>query len=286
MKGKDLLIDIPERSGLERISHIPTTYDLASVLLYDEAFNDFERSVVRANLSRDLQRDRLPNHWLEADYPDERSADYICDVFSEQLPTLSELVDGCYLQGDSVAIIGGGTCLLKSNNGSDIDSHRLVCRLNHPYIPDHYEDVGTKTSIHIFNERRLYDYTRAITRDDFQLLGALNIGVGTVSITAGLLEYARYLDSDQDRTKLVTLKPSFMASIAALHPNKKPTLGYVATGFSLRVFGGVTLYGFDLASSRKHYHGVDTIHVSHDVEFEAAEFIHCERNLHNFHIIS
>ena len=79
---------------------------------------------------------------------------------------------------------------------------------------------------------------------------------------------------------------SFVASVAALHPNKKPTLGFIATSFGLRVFGGVTLYGFDLASSNKHYHGIDRIHVQHDIEFEAAEFINCEKKLHNFSIVS
>ena len=56
MKRKDLIVDIPTVAGLERISHIPVTFDLASVILYEEAFTDFERSLVHANLDQDLQR--------------------------------------------------------------------------------------------------------------------------------------------------------------------------------------------------------------------------------------
>jgi hypothetical protein len=282
---RDLLIEIPSRSKLERLSHIPTTYDLASVILYDRAFTEFEESVVSAN-EEDLLPDRLPNHWLKEDYPDKNSARYICSVFKKHLPTLEELYENSFVMGDAIAIVGGGTCLLGSGYASDIDSHRIVCRLNHPYLFEHSADVGTKTTIHLFNERRLYDFTRQITRDDFSLLGTMNIGVGTVSKTACYLEYARYLDSGGDKTKLLVFKPSFLASIGVLHPNKKPTLGFVATAFALRVYGSTTLYGFDLGSSRKHYHGIDTIHQSHAVEFEAAELIHCESSLHNFKINS
>lgn len=282
---KDFLVDIPERPRLERLVQIPTTHDLASVLLYREAFNDFEKAVVKNN-KPDLNADRLPKHWLERDYPDRRSADYICEVFSSQLPTLAEVADSALVFGKSLTIVGGGTCLINSSYGVDIDSDKLVCRLNHPYISDHKSDVGVKTTIHMCNERRLYDYTRQITRDDFRLLGALNICTGTTSKTAGYLEYARYLDSGGHPTHLVALKPSFLASIGALHPNKNPTLGFIATAFGLRVFGGVTLYGFDLGSTNKHYHGIDVVHSSHALDFEAAELINCEKHLHNFNIKS
>ena len=282
---KDLLVDVPTRSSIDRLSQIRTTKDLSSVLLYAEAFTDFEQQIILDNKA-DLLPDRLPNHWFKHDYPDENSANYINSVFREKLPTLSDLKKVCITNGSVLTIVGGGTCLLGSKSASHIDSGRVVCRLNHPYMFDHAEDVGTKTTIHMFNERRLYDYTRQITRDDFYLMGVLNIAVGTVSKTACYLEYARFLDSGGGNTTLLVLKPSFLSSIASLHPNKKPTLGFVATAFGLRVYGGVTLYGFDLGSSRRHYHGTDVIHHSHDVEFEASEFINCENNLHNFKIYS
>jgi hypothetical protein len=281
----DVIVDIPSRKTLERLSHIPTVRDLSTVLLCRESFTDFEKSVVRSN-TRDLLSENLPNHWLASDHPDAKSADYICNVFSRKLPTLSEIRKAFHIYGDSISIVGGGTCILGTGYGTDIDANKIVCRLNHPYISEYSKDVGRKTTIHMFNERRLYDYTRGNTRDSFTMLGALNIGVGTTSKTAAFLEYARYLDCGNDPTHIVTLKPSFIATVGALHSTKKPSLGFVAAAFGIRVFGEVTLYAFDLGISSMHYHGIDKVHSSHDLSFEAGELVNCVEKLHNFKIIS
>jgi len=282
--NEDLLVNIPEFPTLERLSHIPVTSDLSSVVLYKEAFTDFERGVISDN-SSDLLRENMPTHWLEEDWPDPNSAPYICSVFSDKLPSLSD-ISNFSIYGGHITIVGGGSCLLNSKYGKHIDSNKVVCRLNHPFITEHSEDIGTKTTIHLFNERRIYDYTRDITRDDFQLLGVLNIAIGTTNETAALLEYARYLDSGGDPSAMLVLKPSFRACLSSLHSTKKPSIGYAAAAFGIRVFGGVTLYGFDLGKSRRHYHGSERLHSSHDPEFEAAEFIHCAKSLHNFDIVS
>jgi len=282
---EDLIVDIPTYPTLDRISQLPPVRDIASVLLYKEAFNDFEKSVVLANSKHDLAKERLPLHWLDKDHPDSKSGEYICSVFSEKLPKLSDLTK-LDVRGDNITLVGGGSCLKDSQYGSDIDSNKVVCRMNHPYIPECSDDVGNKTTIHFFNERRLYDYTRQITRDSFALLGVLNVAVGTTSATAAYLEYARYLDSGGDPLHIITLKPSFRVGIGALHSTKQPSLGYIATAFGIRTFGSVTLYGFDLGISRDHYHMREKLPLAHDPEFEAAEFIHCANSMYNFKIVS
>ena len=282
---KDLLVEIPEYPTLDRISQLPPLRDISSVLLYREAFNKFEQAVLINNSSSDLGKERLPLHWLVEDHPDEHSAEYICSVFREKLPKYSDL-SKLDVRGTSLTVVGGGSCLRGSKYATYIDSGKVVCRMNHPYIPECSEDVGNKTTIHFVNERRLYDYTRGVSRDDFSLLGVLNITIGTTSATAAYLEYARYLDSGGDPLHILTLKPSFRMGVGALHSTRQPSLGFLVAAFGIRTFGSVTLYGFDLGASRDHYHMREKLPLAHDPEFEAAEFINCSDSLYNFKIMS
>ena len=276
---------LPKRkSGVTRLSQISPVHDLSAVLLHRESFTEFEDDVVRS-YEYCLSRDRMPGHWAEDDWPDKRSIDYVCSVFKEKLPTIEELSSNIKMYGNDIALVGGGCCINDTALGATIDEHKVVLRMNHPYIDDHVVDIGDKTTIHMMNERRCYEFTRKNSRDDFHPLGLVNVFAGTTSELAACLEYARYLDCGGTGGNFVMLKPSFRKGIDLLHANAKPSLGFISVAVALRIFDVITLYAYDLGEGTRHYHGRDRLHPSHDPEGEANAFKECEGSLNNFTIV-
>ena len=272
------------KSGVTKLSQISPVHDLSAVLLHRESFTEFENDVIRS-YTYCLAEDRMPVHWLEEDWPDSRSIDYICSVFREKLPTIEELSSNIKMHGNDIALVGGGCCVKDTGLGSVIDGHKVVLRMNHPYIDEHGDDIGSKTTIHMINERRCYEFTRKKSRDDFHPLGLVNVFAGTTSELAACLEYARFLDCGGMGGNFVMLKPSFRKGIDLLHTNAKPSLGFISAAFALRVFDRITLYGYDLGKGTRHYHGRDRLHSSHDPSGEATAFKECAESSDNFTIV-
>ena len=288
--ANNYIVDIPEFSKISGITDIPYTGDLSSVLLYKEAFTLFEEDVIRSNSDwpgYHLREHRQPLHWDKSHWPDETSFDYICDVFRSHLPSLQDLRTAASFHGSSLALVGGGSCLKGMGNADLIDSHDIVLRLNHPYLEECFEDVGTRTTIHMINERRTYNLISGTPKENFYPMGVLNILTGSTSETATLLEYARFLDSGGEPSKYFVLKPSFSKTLEVIHDKHNPSLGWKAVGFALRVFNNTTIFGFDLGrGSGSHYHGREKLHPAHSPQFEGRSFLECHRVRDGFSIHS
>jgi hypothetical protein len=156
-------------------------------------------------------------------------------------------------------------------------------RLNHPYLSECSDDVGTETTMHLINERRCYELVTGTPKDEFTSVGLFNMFVGTTSETAALLEYARFLDGGGLGTDYFVLKPSFRKSLDVLHDKSNPSLGFLSVGIALRLFEKINLYGFDMGrGSGDHYHGREKLHPAHSPKFEAMSFLDCENNINSF----
>jgi len=282
---QNYFVDIPDVVSVSKISDIRPTGDLSSVILYKEAFNNFEEDVLRSN-SHHLEKERMPAHWSAEHLPDSDSFDYICRVFRERLPLLDDLKGVVSFSGDSIALVGGGSSLKKGNYSDDIDSYKIILRMNHPYLEEYFQYTGTKTTVHFINERRCYELVSGSPVSGFSPQGILNVFSGTTNETAALLEYARYLDNDGDPSQYFVLKPSFRKTIDIFHGDEmNPSLGFISVCFSLRVYENIHLYGYDMGQGDgTNYHGRNKIHPAHDPVKEALSFLDCESSLNGFHI--
>jgi hypothetical protein len=254
---------IPDKIALTRLQHISPVYDLASVFLHKESFTIFEQDVLRTYSKYLAQNYLLP--WKAEDTPDERSIDYICDIFSKYLPSYADTPHK--LPGNDLAVVLDSPLLTNSGLGEDIDAHKTVLRINYSTTNTH-KDIGYRTAIHMLDDSACYEFTRNLLPDNLGHMGLFNIFTSSNEL-ASCLEYARFLDCGGDPSSFFVFKPSFREALAALRGPENPSLNFLSAGFALRTFDRITMYGVDRSVTN----------------FETAELLSCEKSFLNFKLL-
>lgn len=258
-------IDIPQAPSVTEFEHIRSTGDLASVILYKEAFTPFEKEIIKHYPK--WHGTTPPDYWKGDDLTDwnrkhrkpkpgppdqvpeyeevtETVTDFIIRIFEEKLPTFEDIrnmrvpdpnltvIDPYPVHGPKYTDMGGISTNMRYGHGEHITSK------------DYQERFGNRTTIHMLPIDCLH-------QNPLKRYGALSI-VSDINELYAAFAYASFLDRPiqaPEGAKLRSpdgptflLKPSFRRSLDELSRTTSP-MKTIMLGFSMRVSRKITWYG-------------------------------------------